>query len=226
MAKTSKIVPQKEKASSSRPSDDKAPVEPSVHDYVPGPCILKTDFKAISRFQVDLSQCEAELQKVSGEIDALRLLCSQKDEAIKDLQADLAKVHEEGVKLDKQAEVKSSKGLADKSIVVYWADAEAAQMEARAAAKAADTRAHCVKQKGSVQAKKIEELETRLAEAKAKVESSKVLADKSIAIYRANAEAAQIEARATAKAADTRAHWVAELAKCRSRRETLEKIHG
>ncbi|XP_075077861.1 putative peroxygenase 4 isoform X2 [Nicotiana tabacum] len=57
---------------------------------------------AISRFRVDLSQCEVELQKVSGERDALRLLCSQKDEVINDLQADLAKAHEEEAELDKQ----------------------------------------------------------------------------------------------------------------------------
>ncbi|XP_070048088.1 uncharacterized protein [Nicotiana tomentosiformis] len=58
--------------------------------------------RAISRFRVDLSQCEAELRKVSGERDALRLLCSQKDKAIKDLQANLAKVREEEDELDKQ----------------------------------------------------------------------------------------------------------------------------
>ncbi|XP_075077860.1 uncharacterized protein LOC107791606 isoform X1 [Nicotiana tabacum] len=58
--------------------------------------------RAISRFRVDLSQCEVELQKVSGERDALRLLCSQKDEVINDLQADLAKAHEEEAELDKQ----------------------------------------------------------------------------------------------------------------------------
>ena len=56
--------------------------------------------QAIGRFRVDLSQCEAELQKVLGERDDLRLLCSKKEEAIKDLQADLAKVREERVELD------------------------------------------------------------------------------------------------------------------------------
>ncbi|XP_070045487.1 uncharacterized protein [Nicotiana tomentosiformis] len=46
MAKTSKIIPQKkEKASSSRPSGDKAPTEPLPYEYAPGPCILKADFK-------------------------------------------------------------------------------------------------------------------------------------------------------------------------------------
>lgn len=47
MAKTSKTMPQKEKASSSssRPADYKTPIEPAPHEYVPSPCILKTDFK-------------------------------------------------------------------------------------------------------------------------------------------------------------------------------------
>ncbi|XP_070035187.1 uncharacterized protein [Nicotiana tomentosiformis] len=144
--------------------------------------------QAISRFRVDLSQCEAELRKVLGERDALRLLCSKTEEAIKDLQADLAKVREERVELDQQL--------------------------------------RNIKQKVSVQTKKIDELEIRLAEAKAEVESSKVLADKSIIVHRADADAAQVEAREAAKVADARAHWVAEIVKCRSRRETLEEIHA
>ncbi|XP_070050652.1 uncharacterized protein [Nicotiana tomentosiformis] len=130
---------------------------------------------AISRFRVDLSQCEVELQKVLGERDALRLLCSQKNEAIKDLQADLAKAHEEEAELDKQL--------------------------------------RNVKKKSSAQAKRIEDLEAQLAEAKAEVESSKILADKSIAIYRADVEASQMEAREAADTANTRAYWIAELSK-------------
>ncbi|XP_070056871.1 uncharacterized protein [Nicotiana tomentosiformis] len=140
--------------------------------------------RAISRFCVDLSQCEAELQKVSGERDALRLLCSQKDKVIKDLQADLSKQKVEKIELLRE---------------------EVDQIKA--------------------ESKRIEELETRLAEAKAEVESSKIMADKSIAVYRADAEAAQMEAREAADTVDAQAHWVAELAKCRSRRETLEEIH-
>ena len=73
---------------------------------------------AIRRFRVDLSQCEAELQKVSGERDALRLLCSQKDEAIKDLQADLAKVREEGDELDKQVSLVLLKYGSDSTVEV------------------------------------------------------------------------------------------------------------
>ena len=58
------------------------------------------------------------------------------------------------------------------------------------------------------------------------VESSKILVDNSIIMYRADAEAAEIEAREAADTADTRAHWIAKLAKCRSRRETLEEINS
>lgn len=48
------------------------------------------------------------------------------------------------------------------------------------------------KEKSSSQTKRVEELETRLVEAKAKIKKTKVMVDKSIAIYRANAEAVQI----------------------------------
>ncbi|XP_070032868.1 uncharacterized protein [Nicotiana tomentosiformis] len=87
-----------------------------------------------------------------------------------------------------------------------------------------------MKEKCLVQARRIEELEARLASVLAKVESdaekAKADADALVAIYRADAEAAQIQAREAAESADSRAHWVAELAKCRSRRETLEEIHA
>ncbi|XP_070034272.1 uncharacterized protein [Nicotiana tomentosiformis] len=39
-------------------------------------------------------------------------------------------------------------------------------------------------------------------------------------------EAAQVQVREAAETADTRAYWVAELAKCQSRRETFEGIHA
>ncbi|XP_019260813.1 PREDICTED: uncharacterized protein LOC109238790 [Nicotiana attenuata] len=45
MAKTSKIVPKKEKASSSRPAGDKKLVEPRIEECVPGKRDLTSDFK-------------------------------------------------------------------------------------------------------------------------------------------------------------------------------------
>nr|XP_009764210.1 PREDICTED: uncharacterized protein LOC104215965 [Nicotiana sylvestris] len=56
MAKTSKIVPQKEKASSSysRPADDKMS---TLHEIFPGPCVTKNDFK-IKNFPSNPGRCE------------------------------------------------------------------------------------------------------------------------------------------------------------------------
>ncbi|XP_070057244.1 autophagy-related protein 23-like [Nicotiana tomentosiformis] len=132
-----------------------------------------------------LSRCEIELQKVLEERNALKLLCGQKDETIKDLQADLAKAREEEAELDEQVQLRG------------------------------------VKQKSLAQAKRIEELETGLAKAKAEIEKTKVTADKSIAMYRAGAEATQMQLRD----ASNREQWIIDSAKCQSRRETLEEIH-
>ncbi|XP_070035674.1 uncharacterized protein [Nicotiana tomentosiformis] len=53
-----------------------------------------------------------------------------------------------------------------------------------------------------------------------------VEADAIVAVYRANAEAAQVQAREAAETAQTRAYGVFELTKCQSRRKTLEEIHA
>ncbi|XP_070040709.1 uncharacterized protein [Nicotiana tomentosiformis] len=145
--------------------------------------------RTISRFRVDLSQFEVELQKVSGERDALRLLCSQKDTAIKDLQADLAKAREEELQ-QKVEMIGSLREEVDqiKAKCNRWKetiDRLAAEKETILTnLLSADVQLRNVKQKSSAQAKRIEELEAQLAEAKAEVESSKILADKSIAVSR------------------------------------------
>ncbi|XP_070013456.1 uncharacterized protein [Nicotiana sylvestris] len=187
MAKTSKTVPQKEKASSfsSRPAGDKAL---ALHDIILDRCVIKKDFKvenppAFTRFRADLSQCEAELNKPSNEGKALKLLCIQKEEELKDLREDLAKARKnEGAK-----------------------------------------------EKNSSQAKKITELEVKLAEvgvevaeARSEVEKTKATADKTVVVYLRDAEAAQTEIRETSNWEK----WSNVLAKCQSRRETLEEIHA
>ncbi|XP_070035198.1 uncharacterized protein [Nicotiana tomentosiformis] len=87
-----------------------------------------------------------------------------------------------------------------------------------------------MKEKNSIQAKQIEELEARLASELAKDKSeankAKVEAEAIAVIYQADVEAAQVQARQAAETAQTRAHWIVELAKCQSRRETLEEIHA
>ncbi|XP_070036198.1 uncharacterized protein [Nicotiana tomentosiformis] len=109
-------------------------------------------------------------------------------------------------------------------------DRFAAEKEtARAQLSSSETQLQKMKEKGLVLARRIEELEARLASVLAKDESdaekAKADADALVAVYRADAEAAQVQAREAAESANSRAHWVAELAKCRSRRETLEEVH-
>ncbi|XP_070034883.1 uncharacterized protein [Nicotiana tomentosiformis] len=87
-----------------------------------------------------------------------------------------------------------------------------------------------MKEKSSAQARKIEELEARLAselaKAKSEAEKAKVEVDAIVAVYQADAEVAQVQARKAVGTSQTRAYWIAELAKFQSRREALEEIHA
>ncbi|XP_070034927.1 uncharacterized protein [Nicotiana tomentosiformis] len=110
-------------------------------------------------------------------------------------------------------------------------DRFAAEKEAaRAQLSSAENQLQIMKEKSSVQVRIIEELEAWLAsehaKAKSAAEKTKLDADAFVVFYRSDAEAAQVQAREAVETANTRAHWVAELAKCRSRKETLEDIHS
>ncbi|XP_070047249.1 uncharacterized protein [Nicotiana tomentosiformis] len=100
----------------------------------------------------------------------------------------------------------------------------------RAQLSSVENQLQIMKNKSSIQARKIEEFEARLAselaKAKSDAEKAKTNTDALVAVYRADAEAAQVQAREAAETANARAHWVAKLAKCRSQRETLEEIHN
>ncbi|XP_070035671.1 uncharacterized protein [Nicotiana tomentosiformis] len=110
-------------------------------------------------------------------------------------------------------------------------DRLAAEKEtARAQLSSSESKLQGMKEKISVQARKIEELEawlaSKLAKAKLEAEKAKAEADAFVAVYRADAKATQVQAKKAAETAQTRVYWVAELAKCQSRRETLEEIHA
>ncbi|XP_070054923.1 uncharacterized protein [Nicotiana tomentosiformis] len=104
----------------------------------------------------------------------------------------------------------------------------------------AETQLRSLKEKALVQAKKIEEFQSRLGSAtsdrerlaielaadKSEVETAKTNIDAMVAVYRSDAEAAQVRAKKVAESAQARANWIAEHAKCQSRRETLEEIHA
>ncbi|XP_019245178.1 PREDICTED: uncharacterized protein LOC109225040 [Nicotiana attenuata] len=87
-----------------------------------------------------------------------------------------------------------------------------------------------MKEESLARAKKIEELEVRLAAVLAKATSEaervKVDAEAVVAVYRADAEAAHAQAKEISDAAPVRSFCVAEHAKCQSWRETLEEIHA
>ncbi|XP_019236671.1 PREDICTED: uncharacterized protein LOC109216906 [Nicotiana attenuata] len=92
-----------------------------------------------------------------------------------------------------------------------------------------ETQLRGIKVKNLAQAKKIDELEAKLAaagaevaEARAEVERTKATTEKTIAVYLKDAEAAQIELREVFN----REKRVSDLAKSQSRRETLEEIHA
>ncbi|XP_070057706.1 uncharacterized protein [Nicotiana tomentosiformis] len=101
---------------------------------------------------------------------------------------------------------------------------------ARAQLPSAENQLRSMKEKNSIQARRIEELEARLAselaKAKSDAEKAKADADAFVAVYRTDAESAQVQARKADETANTRAHWVADLAKYQSQRETLEEIHA
>ncbi|XP_070032127.1 uncharacterized protein At3g49055-like [Nicotiana tomentosiformis] len=187
-------------------------------------------FRAFDKLRADLSQCEIELQKVSEEKNALKLLCGQKDETIKDLQEDLVKAREEEAELDKQQKVERIellRGEVDqvKTDCDRWKvnmDRRAVEKEtALAKLSSVGVQLRGIKEKSSAQAKRIEELETGITEAKSEIEKTKVMADKSIAMYQDDAEAAQMQLMD----ASEREQWIIDSKKCQSRRETLEKIH-
>ncbi|XP_070040563.1 uncharacterized protein [Nicotiana tomentosiformis] len=96
------------------------------------------------------------------------------------------------------------------------------------------------KERALVQAKDIEELQSRLGSvtsdrerlaselsaAKSEAEIAMANADAMVAVYRSDAEAAQVREKEVVEATQVRENWVAEYAKCQSRRETLEEIHA
>ncbi|XP_070049444.1 uncharacterized protein [Nicotiana tomentosiformis] len=113
---------------------------------------------------------------------------------------------------------------------------------ARAQLSLVESQLRGMKDKSTTQAKKIEELEARLAselaKAKSEAEKAKAEAEAIVAVYRADAKVAQVQAREATKTAQTRAHWIVEIAmkeKSTSQekkieeleaRETLEEIHA
>ncbi|XP_070046206.1 uncharacterized protein [Nicotiana tomentosiformis] len=219
--------------------------------------------EACSRSRAELSRYEADLRTLTGERNALRLLCEQREQETKDLRVELTEAHQDQTDLTEQVmKILKTHGFDSgleanisisqlqqklemigqlreevdiiKAEILGWKesmDRLAAEKEAaRAQLSSAESQLQGMRERSSVQARKIEELEARLAselaKAKSEAEKAKAEADTFVVVYPADAEAAQVQAREAAETAQTRAYWVVEHAKCQSRRETLEKIHA
>ncbi|XP_070040124.1 uncharacterized protein [Nicotiana tomentosiformis] len=111
---------------------------------------------------------------------------------------------------------------------------------ARAQLASVEAQLRSSKERALVQVKNIEEFQSRLgsvtsdrerlaselAAAKSEAEIAMANAGAMMAIYRSDAEAAQVRVKEVAEASQARENWVAEHAKYQSRRETLEEIHA
>ncbi|XP_070054588.1 protein NETWORKED 1B-like [Nicotiana tomentosiformis] len=187
-----------------------------------------------SRSQNELRRYEADLQRVTNERNSLTLLLGQREEEIKDLRAELVKAHRDQTDLSEQVMILlKAYGLDTRTMAKFSVSQLQQKIEMIGKVSLGGRRdksgVFAVERRHG-EARRINELETWLAFILAKAESdaekAKDDADALVAVYRADAEAAQVQAREAAEIADTRVHCVAELAKCRSRRETLEEIHA
>ncbi|XP_070050639.1 uncharacterized protein [Nicotiana tomentosiformis] len=199
--------------------------------------------EVFSKSRGELSRCEADFRGLSEERNALKLLSGQKVEEIKDLRAELAKAHQDQTDLIGQVmTILKTHGL-DSGTVTNISVSQLQQKIERIEQLCEDistikaeslgverSQLRGLKENSSAQAKKIGDLEAQLAfelaRAKTKAEKAKAEAEAIMAVYRADAEAAQVQAREPTETVHTRAYWIAELAKCQSRRETLEEIHA
>ncbi|XP_070026165.1 uncharacterized protein [Nicotiana sylvestris] len=190
-------------------------------------------WEAFNKSQAELSRCEANLKKLNKERDALKCLYVKKEEEIRDLRADLAQARKKGAKLDTQVtiilkEIELLRWEVDqvKADCDWWkenVDRLAAEKEVVLAKLLSDkVQLRRVKEKSLAQAKRIEELEVELVEAKAEAGEMKISADKSIVVYLADAEAAQVQLRE----ASDRERQSNDLVRFQSRREALEEIHA
>ncbi|XP_070007785.1 uncharacterized protein [Nicotiana sylvestris] len=174
--------------------------------------------EAFSKSQSELNRCEADLKRLPKERDALKLFYVQKEEQIRDLRAELVQQKTEKIEqLCEEAEMKEAETLGWKQNM----DRLASEKDtARAQLSSVERQLQSVKEESLDRAKKIEELEARLAAelAKATSEAEKVKAEAEavMAVYRADAEAANARAKKISDAAQVRLSCIAGQAKSQS----------
>ncbi|XP_070055026.1 uncharacterized protein [Nicotiana tomentosiformis] len=193
------------------------------------------------RSRGELSRCEALIQGLTVERDAFKLFSEQRVGEAEGLRAELEATRKEQADLSEQfrVEVDAVKAEAEewkKNMDHLALEKEAAGVQLASA----ETQLRVLKEKALVQAKKIEEFQSRLgsttsdrerlatelAEAKSEVKIATANANAMVVVHRSDAKAAQVQAKDVSEAAQARANRVAEHTKCQSRRETLEEIYA
>ncbi|XP_070056414.1 uncharacterized protein [Nicotiana tomentosiformis] len=190
----------------------------------------------------ELSRYEAEVQSLTEQRDVFKLLSERREGEAKGLRAKLeAARKEKPICLRKQLRVEVDVVRAEAEEWKKNMDRLDSEKEAaRAQLASTETQLRSLKEKTSMQDKKVEEFQSRLGSvisyrerlttelvvAKSEVEIATVNVDAMVAVYRSDAEAAQVRAKEVVEAAQARANWVAEHVKCQSLRETLEEIHA
>nr|XP_016472814.1 PREDICTED: golgin subfamily A member 2-like [Nicotiana tabacum] len=160
--------------------------------------------ESCSRSRTELRRYEAELQRVTEERNSLKLFLGQSGEEIKDLRAELSRAHQDQIDFFEQIIILLKAYGLDTGTM---ANLSVSQLQQKIEMIGKLREEVDMKEKGSVQARKIEELKDRLASVLAKAESNtkkaKADVDALVAIYRADAEAAQVS-----RAADRVPPWM------------------
>ncbi|XP_070040271.1 uncharacterized protein [Nicotiana tomentosiformis] len=185
--------------------------------------------EAFSKSRAELSRCEADLQGLTEERNALKLLSGKKEEEIKDLRAELAKAHQDQTDLIEQVMKILKAHRLNLGMVANISISQLQQKVERIEQfrEEFDTmKAETLGWKESMDRFAAEKEAARAQLSSVETEKAKAEAEAIVAVYRADAEAAQVQAREAAEIAQTRVHWIAELTKCQSHRETLEEIYA
>ncbi|XP_070020073.1 uncharacterized protein [Nicotiana sylvestris] len=187
----------------------------------------------IVKFRAELSQCEAELRKVSGEEKALRLLYDQKEEELKDLRAELAKARQNETELDEQVTMNLTEygllGLASEANTLMSQLQQKLEMIGQLQGEVDQIRADCHEWKKNMDqlAADKEAVTAQLTSAETQLQGLKV---KGMAqakkIEELEAELARARAKAVQAKAEAEKTKVAADKSIVARREILEEIHA
>ncbi|XP_070025140.1 uncharacterized protein [Nicotiana sylvestris] len=197
--------------------------------------------EGFSKSRAEPDQCEADLKKLTEERDALKLLIEQKEEEVKGLRDELVTTHKGQTNLIEQVQQKAEKieqlreeaKMKEAETLGWKQNMDRLTSEKNIAWAQLSTAEHqlqSMKEESLARAKKIEELEVRLAvelaKAASQVERVKDDVEVVVTIYRADAEATHARAKEISYASQVQSFCVVEYANCQSLRETLEEIHA